>query len=71
VAEYLKKTLKKQIELYVEHSKKTQTKMAEEDFHNPKLDSGDILLSSKYKIDMAMGPQGRNLVNKAYRSTKS
>lgn len=27
------------------------------------------LLSSVYKVDMAMGPRGKNLVNKAYRST--
>lgn len=28
------------------------------------------LLSQLYKVDVAMGPQGKNLVNKAYRSTK-
>ena len=28
------------------------------------------LLNSIYKVDVAMGPQGKNLVNKAYRFTK-
>lgn len=28
------------------------------------------LLNTKYSVECAMGPQGRNLVNKAYRSTK-
>ena len=30
-----------------------------------------MLLNDNYRVDMAMGPQGKNLINKAYRSTKS
>jgi hypothetical protein len=29
------------------------------------------LLSHHYKVDMAMGPRGKNLLNKAYKSTKT
>lgn len=29
------------------------------------------LLRQEYEVDMAMGPRGKNLVNKAFRSTKS
>lgn len=28
------------------------------------------LLDARYAVDMAMGPRGKNLVNKAYKSTK-
>ena len=29
------------------------------------------MLNSIYKVDMAMGPQGKNQINKAVRSTKT
>lgn len=36
----------------------------------PEHENDKRLLNTKYSVECAMGPQGRNLVNKAYRSTK-
>lgn len=58
VAEYLKKILQKQIEI-------------QENLMNTTGQTDSNLLSLSYRVDMAMGPQGKNLINKAYRSTKS
>jgi hypothetical protein len=55
VAEYLKRLLLKHVEL----SRKGR-----------KVDHPDELLDHFYKIDMAMGPQGKNMVNKALKFTK-
>ena len=58
VADYLNKILTKQLEIQ-KNLKETTEK------------TDPNLLSLKYRVDMAMGPQGKNLINKAYRSTKS
>ena len=58
MAKYLQKILKRHVELREEQIEKGENSFDDE------------LLSQLYKVDVAMGPQGKNLVNKAYRSTK-
>jgi len=58
VAKYLQKILKSHVELRGAQREKGASFIDDE------------LLSQLYKVDVAMGPQGKNLVNKAYRSTK-
>lgn len=58
VAKYLQKILKRHVELRGRQGEKGESSVDDE------------LLSQLYKVDVAMGPQGKNLVNKAYRSTK-
>ena len=58
VAEYLKKILQQQLNLN-----------SSGEYKDHYLSSS--LLSTVYKVDMAMGPQGRNQINKAVRSTKT
>ena len=58
VAEYLKKILQHQLNLHTSGDYRDNMERSN-------------LLSPIYRVDMAMGPQGRNQINKAVRSTKT